>query len=276
MKLKKIVSFLLTAAFSLGVMAVFSACGGPKDPLQFDFIRGSDNSIVAYYVYFDKSRLDDSSITEIEIPAEDAGKPVTEICDQAFQGAKYLEKITLPASLQKIGEGAFNGCTALKSIAIPESVTSVGMACFEGCTALATVTLPNTTTLFVDSTAFDGTAVYSAAENWSDGAFYIGKHLIASNSDAKKAVAVREGTIQIMSLAFYGKSEITSVSFPSSLKKIGGNAFGKCPALKSVTFASGKWYYEKNTNGGKVKEYVPSDPEEAAAVVREGYTLLCE
>ena len=57
---------------------------------------------------------------------------VAEIGEYAFAGVE-LKQITIPDSVQKIGEGAFYCCLKLKSIDIPESIVSIGEKAFYYC-----------------------------------------------------------------------------------------------------------------------------------------------
>ena len=74
--------------------------------------------------------------TDIIIPSEYNGIPVTEIGVTAFDGNTNITSITIPDSVTKIESYAFKGCTNLKSIFIPASVTDIGYQAFEGCTNL--------------------------------------------------------------------------------------------------------------------------------------------
>ena len=60
---------------------------------------------------------------------------VAEIGEYAFAGVE-LKQITIPDSVQKIGEGAFYCCLNLSSIDIPESIVSIGEKAFYYCDRL--------------------------------------------------------------------------------------------------------------------------------------------
>ncbi|MGN1480929.1 leucine-rich repeat protein, partial [Porcipelethomonas sp.] len=88
----------------------------------------------------------DESLTEVEIPEEIDGLPVTNIGDCAFYNCTSLESITIPDSVTSIESGAFCGCTSLTSITIPESVTDIGDSVFEYCTSLESIKIPDSVT----------------------------------------------------------------------------------------------------------------------------------
>ena len=54
----------------------------------------------------------------------------------AFQKSNYLESVSIPNTVQEIGDGAFWDCISLQSIVIPDSVRYVGTFAFSGCVSL--------------------------------------------------------------------------------------------------------------------------------------------
>jgi len=73
--------------------------------------------------------------TEVILPAEIEGKPVTAIGDRAFAGSA-ITAIVFPAALESIGASAFDGCTALVEVTLPDGLLSIGDYAFRGCKAL--------------------------------------------------------------------------------------------------------------------------------------------
>ena len=68
-------------------------------------------------------------------------KGVTEIRDEAFQGCRNLNSITLPDTLKKIGERAFDS-TGLLSISIPGGCNELGEAAFSNASRLTSIVFP--------------------------------------------------------------------------------------------------------------------------------------
>lgn len=60
--------------------------------------------------------------TDITVPAEINGIPVTEIGSNAFNGCASVRIISLPESITSVGESAFEKCTSLENIEIPGGV----------------------------------------------------------------------------------------------------------------------------------------------------------
>ena len=79
------------------------------------------------------------SDTEVIIPSELGGKPVTEIGIFAFALCDSLTEVTIPEGVTSIGNAAFSGCSSLTEVTIPKSVTSIGDSAFYNCDALKTV-----------------------------------------------------------------------------------------------------------------------------------------
>jgi hypothetical protein len=73
------------------------------------------------------------SLKSIQIP-----EGVKFIAKKAFDNSG-IESVTLPTSLQTIGEGAFQNCANLKSVDIPAATTEIGKQAFYGCTAIKNI-----------------------------------------------------------------------------------------------------------------------------------------
>ena len=69
---------------------------------------------------------------EIAIPEVVRGMRVKGIGNNAFANCSKLVGVTIPSSVESIGDKAFSGCP-LDSVTIPNSVTSIGNGAFVGC-----------------------------------------------------------------------------------------------------------------------------------------------
>ena len=69
-----------------------------------------------------------------------------ELPKNAFANNSFLEKVTLPNTITKIGEAAFINCTALKSISLPSDVDYIDEDAFYGCAGLETFEIPEKVT----------------------------------------------------------------------------------------------------------------------------------
>ena len=69
--------------------------------------------------------------------------------------AERYSVLTLPETLEFLGEGQFQDGVSLRNIAIPPGVMRIESASFAGCTALSQVQLPDALT-FIGEMAFSG------------------------------------------------------------------------------------------------------------------------
>lgn len=62
---------------------------------------------------------------------------------KTFSSCESLEEVTLPDSLEIIGDNCFSSCSNLKSIVIPPNVKSIGREAFHFCESLTSINLPD-------------------------------------------------------------------------------------------------------------------------------------
>ena len=137
---------------------------------------------------------------------------VTGIWDEAFSNFIGLTSVTIPNSVNIIGNSAFYGCTGLTSIEIPNSVNAIYPGAFYGCSGLTSIEIPNSVNAI------------------GDGAFY-GCSGLTSIEIPNSVNAIYDG-------AFYGCSGLTSIEIPNSVNTIGNGAFCGCINLTSVSIQS--------------------------------------
>ena len=85
---------------------------------------------------------------------------VTAIWLDAFSGAKNLEYVSLPSTLQSIMGNAFKNCN-LKEIVLPENLVTLWETAFYNCERLRAVVIPKKTTLL-------GNCVFAGCTNLTD------------------------------------------------------------------------------------------------------------
>lgn len=81
--------------------------------------------------------------TEITIPSEIEGLPVTGIGDDAFANCYSLTNINIPGSVTSIGFEAFYNCTVLSDVNLENGVTSIGKRAFKCCESLTSIDIPD-------------------------------------------------------------------------------------------------------------------------------------
>ncbi len=155
----------------------------------------------------------DDSVTEVVIPNEIDGVPVTRIAEGAFSSCTSLTNVVLPEGLTSVGSGAFYGCTALESVTIPESLTSIG------------------------EHAFYDTAWLAGLQE--AGGPVIAEHILFDGGDAEGDLVIPDGITAIAGSAFSGCGGLTSIKLPEGLISIGNYAFSGCSALTSIVLPEG-------------------------------------
>ncbi|MBE6862359.1 MAG: hypothetical protein E7497_05620 [Ruminococcus sp.] len=231
MRLKKIAAAVLT--LMCGAMPFNNAY--INDSAVFaeeEYTKGSYDSMW-YKNYGDYIEISDcnESATEVEIPSEIDGVPVTSIGVAAFDGCDFIS-VTIPDSVTSIGECAFGNCDSLTSLTIPDSVTNIGEAVFIGSELLTTVILP-------DSVTSIGAKAFSECESLTSiiipGSVTAIEKGMFVGCTSLTSVVIRDGVTVIKEGAFEKCTSLTSITLPDSITSIEGYAFCDCSALTSIT-----------------------------------------
>ena len=129
-------------------------------------------------------------------------------------------------SVTSIGDYAFVNCHTT-SITIPNSVTSIGKFVFNNCTELTAVHISDLVAWYgIDYARYDSNPLHYAHN------LYLNGELVVADIELN----MPEGLTKIGSYAFYGRTELTSITIPNSVTSIGKSAFENCTGLTSVEF----------------------------------------
>lgn len=184
----------------------------------------TDNSAFTYVNHGDSIEITgfDNSISDVVIPSEIEGLPVTAISVGAF----YLSAITsieIPNTVTSIGEMAFLGCTSLKSVKLSTGVAKIDKNAFGSCSALQEIQVakdnPNFSSLngVLYSKKQDTLVIYPAAK-----------------TDA--AYIIPSGVTSVAMYAFSENPYLETLTIPNSLIKVGDSAFYNCKNLRAVSY----------------------------------------
>ena len=162
-----------------------------------------------------------TSLTEVTIPDS-----VTNIQGSVFRGCTALEEITLPEGITSLGTYIFEGCTALSEVnfGAQSTITKLGNYMFQNCTALKSISLPSTLT-YLGTYTFQNSGLTSIDLSGLTGLTRLGTSATACNTSAKSYV-------------FADCKDLTAVTLPSGLTRIGGYAFYGCENLASVNLSN--------------------------------------
>ena len=120
----------------IGIMKLISKNKNNIKPRTFSYeINENDEIIINGLSDWGK----DSTL--IVIPETIEGKTVVEIADNAFSGNNNITNVTLPDSLERIGNRSFYNCSKLSSLDLPDSLVYVGSECFAN-SGIETISFP--------------------------------------------------------------------------------------------------------------------------------------
>ena len=168
-----------------------------------------------------------------------------------------ISKLILQNSVTQIKPYAFCGCLSFISITIPESLDSIGNFAFTGCYSLGEIYNESNLDIALGSTdngyvAYYAVVIYSGEDAHAkdnndiiiDGVIY---HKVTE--DEYYVVGLADKTLsninidprasKIKSYAFYNIQSLTSVTIPNGVTDIGQCAFSLCYNLANVTLPEG-------------------------------------
>ncbi len=219
---------------------------------KFDFNKKITSDVSIYA----KWRAVDENIRNYKLRQTANGYIITDVID------KTVSKVIIPDVIVGIDDGAFSACTKIKTIignatnvstvakqtksssfsVNITSGTSINDYVFSGCTGLTSVTIGNSVTS-ISKSAFSNckglTSIIVGKENTkyhSAGNCLIETATKTLILGCKTSVIPTDDSLtSIGNYAFYGCTELTSVTIPDSVTSIGNYAFYKCIGLTSVT-----------------------------------------
>ena len=169
---------------------------------------------------------------------------VTEIANGTFSSSRsngmFTGTLTLPSTLKTIGASAFSYTDFSGELLIPDGVTSIGTHAFKECDGFGgTLSLPDNVKTVGESAfylckGFTGLKLSASLTKIEERSF-------AHMYGLKTEVVIPEGVTEIGEGAF-SCSHMPSVRFPSTLKKIGKQAFYLTFGLtnySTITFPNG-------------------------------------
>lgn len=172
-----------------------------------------------------------TAITSVTIPSS-----VEIIGQEAFWQCTNLATINFAqnsTTLKEIGQSAFRG-TAITSATVPDGVKRIFSSAFQDCPNLTTVILPNGMEELSTSSFADCTKLTTV--NLPEGIYYI-RGTLFSGCTSLKSVTIPKSVKVIEEQAFLS-SGLTSITIPSNVERINARAFAECKNLTTVTIPS--------------------------------------
>ena len=186
-------------------------------------------------------------------------KNLSKISDGMFKGCESINAITIPDGITEIGHCAFDGCTNLKEIIIPDSVTNIRYGAFHYCKSLTEIAIPANVTsigelgdsvsywgstgsgeelnVFEDCSSLKSIKVSSDNKVYNDGNGSNAIIITETNNliTGCQTTVIPSTVTRIEKSAFYGCSELESITIPDSVTVIDSEVFRECSNLRVVT-----------------------------------------
>ena len=243
-------TFLTADLSSEWFIAPVTVSAAASDDAQYTFIEYEDHAELDYCV--------DNYASDITVPREYNGLPVTVIGSFAFEGCKGLRSVTLPDTVTTFRDSAFACCDDLEEVTIPDSVTDIGYFTFWEsnkipkvvipdsvtkvsafsfweCNSLTEKVIPESTTITYDLP--DGFSDYRKSEPTEvieENSLVVEDGVLVDASNYSGDLVIHDYVTSIDSEAFNKNQHLKSVIIPDSVTQIGHGAFSGCTYLKSV------------------------------------------
>ncbi len=203
---------------------------------------------------------------------------IRELKEYTFYKCPNLTNVTLPNTIETIGNAAFRECSSLTSFTIPENVTTIATSAFRDCTALKSITVPRSLNKIAGYAFYNDaalTTIYYEGTHAEWNEIEINPNGNARTKSAKKYYTYEEGgvvytysltsagTVKIEAFegteenivipsqicgcdvtslapkAFYQNDTVKSVTIPNTVTEVGHRAFTSCANLEEVIFENG-------------------------------------
>ncbi len=215
--MKKLATIVLALLLTMLLISGATAQDTVTLTLEGDVLRISGTGEVRYVSAMDE-------YVEVERIIVEEG--ITSIDDMCFVAMDKLREISLPNSLEHIGEDAFTHCTALEKIYIPGGVTQIEGNPFENCPALTAIEVaPENAHYFSD----DHGVLYTKD----------GEVLQIAPGGIVGAYIIPEGTRVVGKGAFIDCTMLTEITIPATVSVLEESAFTNCGFLERINFSEG-------------------------------------
>ena len=164
------------------------------------------------------------------------GEGITHVGNNTFYGYIHCKNISLPSTLQSIGEDAFRA-TIITSLELPNKLKTIGANAFNDCDGLTYVTIPASVTS-IHPTAFTHCSKMMSFTVEEGNKNYCSIDGVIFTADKKTLVAyplmdvqdrfeyeIPYGTTTISENAFYGVQKLARIHLPATIKELKNYSF---------------------------------------------------
>lgn len=145
------------------------------------------------------------------------GYGIETIGSETFYCCKQLQAVTLPGSLKSVGKHAFTSCENMQTLVIEDGVEYIGFEAFYRCDSLKALSLPGSVTFEGTSEMPENSDVFACCYNL-------------------QYIKIQDGITSLPDGIFHNSEQLTTVSLPASLERIGYDAFGNCGKLTDIYY----------------------------------------
>lgn len=180
------------------------------------------------------------------------------IDDEVFSECPY-ENVSLPDSIEKLGNNLFSGSKNLKSIKLPSYIDELPSYMLSNCTSLVKVTMPTQILGF-------GEGLFNGCTSLEEIPFRAGVEEIPENfcsgCTSVKSLVIPNGVTKINSCAAAFCTSLKAIVLPATLEYLADDAFKGCVAIQNIRVDGDneKFFvkddgclYEKTATGEKLK-----------------------
>ncbi|MBQ8704014.1 MAG: leucine-rich repeat protein [Bacteroidales bacterium] len=133
----------------------------------------------------------------------------TALAHHLYIGGQEVINLVVPEGVTSIGRDAFYGLTSMTSVTLPSTLDTIGQFAFGDCNGLVRVNYNGTLADWCNIGFYEGSTAHT---------LYIGGNKVTN-------LVIPEGVTAIKPYAFYGIQDLVSVVFPEGLQCIGHHAF---------------------------------------------------
>ena len=247
--------------FNLGGLIHGSSAAATYTLYDYELNEVNEATITKYY----------GNVSTLFVPKTLDGYDVVAIGNHAFEKNGYLCNVTIPDSIESIGEGAFRDCTrlhtvklsavlktiperafantALTTVDIPDTVTSLGHYAFADCKKLLDVQLSENLETLGEG-VFSGcisleTITIPKSVTGSTGDGFYAQRGVFYNCPKLKEVILEEGITLVPAYLFLGNSSLETVIIPNTVTTIQAEAFRHAKALTQIVIPDSVTTLEK-------------------------------
>ena len=215
---------------------------------------GKETTDEASIVSYEVTGIGECNVSKIAIPREHNGKPVTKIKENAFNGNTTLKSIIVGDNIENIGGNAFQNtgiitanidasttgnyifwnAKSLEKVMIGKNVTKLGMAVFLNCNNLNDLAIL-TEKADINNGILGSAGSLKEVKTNEENSKYMVEEGVLFSKDGSKIYAYPTGktndtytfssNVNEIGASAFAFSNLKSIDIPSTVEKVGSNAF---------------------------------------------------